>query len=242
MKYLDAITDFFKSPKWVPNLLFAALCVLSSAIIPLVGIIVLMGWLVTGFWMRQSEDFTTFPDFDFAQLTKYLERGLWPVLTTALAIFGVAIVAGLVLFVPLAILGALAANENGVVGGFFGFVISVLSLGVYTVLYALVTLAMVPVGLRATLTQDFVAAFDLPFIKKFSFMMWKEVLLAALFMGIASGVLWFAGMLALCVGVFAAMAIVYFAWTHLSWQLYKLYLSRGGDPVPVSPKLTAPAV
>src|SRR5438477_496577 len=31
--------------------------------------------------------------------------------------------------------------------------------------------------------------------------------------------------------------VIYFAWTHLHRQLYRLYLSRGGEPVPFSPKL-----
>jgi hypothetical protein len=33
------------------------------------------------------------------------------------------------------------------------------------------------------------------------------------------------------------MAVTHFAWIHLCAQLYKLYLARGGEPVPVSPKL-----
>jgi hypothetical protein len=31
--------------------------------------------------------------------------------------------------------------------------------------------------------------------------------------------------------------LTYFSWTHLHKQLYLLYLSRGGEPIPVSPKL-----
>ena len=30
---------------------------------------------------------------------------------------------------------------------------------------------------------------------------------------------------------------IYFCWVHLHKQLYRLYLSRGGEPVPLSPKL-----
>jgi hypothetical protein len=67
--------------------------------------------------------------------------------------------------------------------------------------------------------------------------MWKDVLITAVFMAIASAVLTAAGMIALCVGVFAAGALIHFAWAHLGKQLYQLYLSRGGEPVPMSPKL-----
>ena len=42
---------------------------------------------------------------------------------------------------------------------------------------------------------------------------------------------------ALCIGVYFALVIIYFCWMHLHKQLYALYLSRGGEPIPVSPKL-----
>lgn len=238
MKFVESITDFFKSPKWVTNLIFAGLCALVSSIIPLIGFIVLAGWLVTGFYMRQNdEDFATFPDFDFNQLGKYLERGLWPVLTTAAVGIGVGLVLWLVFFIPIMILGALFSNENGAMNGFLALIISLISLAVYAGIFAVLSLIMMPLSIRATLVQDFVKAFDINFIKKFALMMWKEILLSSLFVLVAGAVLSFVGFFALCVGIFLAQALMYFAWTHLSKQIYKLYLSRGGEPVPVSPKL-----
>ena len=41
---------------------------------------VLMGWLLTGFWGRNDDRPETFPDFDFDNFGKNLERGLWPTL------------------------------------------------------------------------------------------------------------------------------------------------------------------
>jgi hypothetical protein len=67
--------------------------------------------------------------------------------------------------------------------------------------------------------------------------MWKEILLAALFQTVASLALAAVGLLALCIGVYFATVIIYFCWMHLHKQLYTLYLSRGGEPIPVSPKL-----
>ena len=43
------------------------------------------------------------------------------------------------------------------------------------------------------------------------------------------------GALALCIGAYFATVIIYFSWMHLHKQLYRLYLSRGGEPIPVSP-------
>ena len=47
------------------------------------------------------------------------------------------------------------------------------------------------------------------------------------------------GAIILCIGIYFATVPAYFCWVHLQKQLYRLYLSRGGEPVPVSPKRTA---
>ena len=81
MNYTDSISDFFKSPHWAMNMVFGGLCML----IPIIGPIVLLGWLVTGFWGRQDQSYETFPAFDFSHFGKYLERGLWPFLVLFVA-------------------------------------------------------------------------------------------------------------------------------------------------------------
>ena len=68
MNYAASVSDFFQSPKWMMNLLLGGLCVL----IPILGPMVVLGWLVTGFWARPEENFAAFPPFDFSQFDKYL--------------------------------------------------------------------------------------------------------------------------------------------------------------------------
>jgi hypothetical protein len=68
--------------------------------------------------------------------------------------------------------------------------------------------------------------------------MWKEILLSSLFLMVVSIVLSCIGLLALCIGVYFAAVPIYFCWIHLHKQLYQLYLTRGGEPIPPSPKLT----
>ena len=77
MNYTASVGDYFKSPKWMMNTLLGGVCVF----IPLIGPIVIKGWLITGFWGRDDERPETFPDFDFNNFGKYLERGLWPFLS-----------------------------------------------------------------------------------------------------------------------------------------------------------------
>lgn len=237
MNYTAAFSDFFKSPNWVKNLLFGGLCVLSTGVIPIVGAMVLVGWHVTGFWMRKDEKFENFPDFDFKYFSEYLQRGLWPFLVTMVAGMAVGLVMWILIMIPMVLVGLLAGSGDET-SGIVGAIIGLFSMGLYLVLFITVSMVLVPLGLRATLTQDFGAAFNMAFLKRFFSLMWKELLLCSLFMLVASLALMVVGMIALCVGMFFTMSLVYFAWAHLAQQLYHLYLSRGGEPIPMSPKLT----
>jgi Protein of unknown function (DUF4013) len=238
MNYSASVSDFFKSPKWMMNLLLGGVCVL----IPIVGPMVVLGWLVTGFWARQDQGFETFPDFDFSHFGKYLERGLWPFLVAFVASMAVSIVmVPLVwlLMVPTMLIGGLSSGDhNSNAAGCFGVFAVILMMLVWAVVLVALMLVLVPLKIRASLTQDFAKSFDFGFVKRFVALTWKEMVLSSLFV-MGTGLLFFGlGMVVFCVGVYFATVLVYFSWTHLHKQLYALYLSRGGEPVPFSPKLS----
>ncbi len=233
MNYASSVSDFFKSPKWMMNMLLAGVCVF----IPFIGQIVIKGWLITGFWGRDDERPETFPDFDFGNFGKYLERGLWPFLVT----FVTGLVLGMifaVFMVPFAMISSLLTGgshgqENGCAGALIGIIIFFF----YMIMIVAMLFLLTPFTLRATITQDFGQSFNFAFVKRFVTLMWKEILLSALFLLVASTILVCIGALALCVGMYFALVPVYFCWLHLQKQLYRLYVSRGGEPVPQSPKL-----
>lgn len=233
MNYTASISDYFKPPKWMMKTLLAGVCVF----IPIVGQIVIKGWLLTGFWGRQDQRPETFPEFDFNNFGKYLERGLWPFLVTLVSSMVLALVL-CVFIVPIVMLSTfMIPNDHSSASGCAGFVLFVVMMMVY--LFAVVTMMIVltPLTLRASILQEFGASFDFGFVKRFLSLMWKEVILASLFQLVASLLLVFGGSLLLCVGMYFAIVPAYFCWVHLHKQLYQLYLSRGGEPVPISPKL-----
>lgn len=236
MKYIDSISDFFKSPSWMMNLLLGGLCVL----IPIVGPMVILGWLITGFWGRQSSDFATFPAFDFANFGKYLERGLWPFLVAFVA--GVALAPLIwIAMIPAMLIGGFASHDHGSAGGCFAALIMCLMILLIVLAVIVVKFALVPLMIRAALTQDFAKAFDFRFAKQFLALTWKEIILSSLFAVISGALLVGLGALVFCIGMYFATVIVYFCWVHLYAQIYAVYLSRGGEPVPVSPKLNPAA-
>lgn len=243
MNYTASISDFFKSSKWMMNLLLGGVCVL----IPMVGPMVVLGWLITGFWARQDENFETFPDFDFSHFGKYLERGLWPFLVAfvvSMAFTIVLVPLAWVLMIPAMLVGGFSSGHEANASSCFGFIATILIMLFSTVMIFAMMLVLVPLKIRASRTQDFAKSFDVGFVKRFLALTWKEIVLSSLFVMITGTLFFCLGMIVFCVGMYFAIVLVYFSWTHLHKQLYTLYLSRGGEPVPLSPKLNddAPAV
>jgi len=237
VNYTASVSDFFKSPKWMMNLLLGGVCVL----IPIVGPMVVLGWLITGFWARRDENFETFPDFDFSHFGKYLELGLWPFLVAFVASMAVSIVMvplAWIMMIPMMLVGGFSSggHEANAVGC-FGILAVILMMLVWAVMLVGLMLVLVPLKIRASLTQDFAKSFDFGFVKRFVALTWKEMMLSSLFV-MATGLLFLClGMIVFCVGIYFATVLTYFSWTHMHKQLYTLYLSRGGEPVPLSPKL-----
>ena len=241
MNYTASVTDFFKSPNWLMNLLLGGICVL----IPIVGPMVVLGWLITGFWARQEEGFVTFPDFNFSHFGKYLERGLWPFLVALVVSMAFSIVLvplAWILMIPAMLVGGLSSSGEANASSCLGFFAMVLMMLFFVVMIFALMLVLVPLKIRASLTQDFAKSFDVGFVKRFLALTWVEIVLSSLFIMIMSTLLFCLGVVAFCVGIYFAIVLIYFSWTHLNKQLYTLYLSRGGEPVPLSPKLNDASV
>lgn len=233
MNYTASVSDYFKSPKWMMNTLLAGVCVF----IPLVGQIVIKGWMITGFWGRDDERPETFPDFDFNNFGKYLERGLWPFLVTFVASIVISMGACVIIVPTTMIFTILAPHDHGSAAGCAVALLFTILIIFYIVLIVGLMVILTPLTIRATLTQEFAPAFNFAFMKRFIALTWKEIILASLFLFGASVVLGCVGAIVFCVGAYFATVPIYFCWVHLHKQLYRLYLSRGGEPVPVSAKL-----
>lgn len=233
MNYTASISDFFKSPKWLPNLGLGALAIL----IPVVGPLALSGWHVSIFWARgNSEDPAKFPPFDFQFFVKYLERGLWPFLVNLVASF-VLVPVMMCLIMPLFILTGVAgsSHDNPPGAAFFLMFAGMVCLPI--VLSLAYQVLIIPLMVRATITQDFPSAFNFRFAKSFLSLTWKELLASMLFMLGVGLCLMILAVITCYIGAFFAAPVAIFGWHHLQKQLYQLYLARGGEPVPLSPKL-----
>lgn len=234
MHYNASVTDFFKSPKWGMNLLLGAVAVL----IPVIGPLVLGGWHVTGFWARGHEpDPAKFPPFDFQYFGKYLERGLCPFLVNlaaALVLIPLIMCLMIPLFVFIGILGPRIHQDDHALT--FGLLLTgmiILQFGLMLIYQLIIT----PLMIRATLTQDFKSTFSVRFVIDFLSLVWKEQVVTMFFMFGLGLCLMLISIVTCYIGMFFAASISIFSWHHLQKQVYQLYLSRGGLPIALSPKL-----
>jgi hypothetical protein len=204
------------------NLLLAALC----SLIPIIGGLVVQGYHYEAAIMLISEGGRRYPDFDFGRFGDYLMRGLWPFLVGLVFVFGVAIIAVAVIFIPAGIVHAVAGEDAGAaVGSLLILVVALAS--------AVLGFFLQPMLFRAALTLDFSQAFQFDWVKDFITKVWLELILGFLFLAVAANILALVGLLACCVGVIFVGPVLLLAHASLLFQIYSIYLSRGGIPVPI---------
>jgi hypothetical protein len=236
MRYSQAIRYIFTSPKWFYNLCAGAI----AAIVPVVGDMVLLGYFFEIIESMHLHGEEKYPDFDTNRLMNYLMRGLWPYL--------VALIVGLIVIMPLVVVfvivfvavifsamppssGPKSASPGPPIGLMLGMELGFI--GIILLVSIPLALVTVPLLLRAGLSQDFRTAFSWAWVRDFIGRMWREVLLMQLFVIVYSQAAQVVGLLACCVGALFARPLVLLTMGHLWYQLYQLYLQRGGTPIPL---------
>ncbi len=227
MNYMRAFTFVFDHPKWTTSMLLASIAIL----IPLIGPLIIIGHFVVmeeKFHRTKRDDI--YPIFDFSFFSDYLSRGLSIFLLSLLVgvvNFVVVIFFEVVFFVTVAIIG------KGEVLIFVGIIT------VAMIFSALITLGFYTTALttRAGLVENFGDVFNFKWSKDFISKMWKEILISTIVTIFVAPMILVLGMLLFCVGIYPAIVLVSYAQHHMQWQLYEVYLSRGGMRIPLRPRL-----
>jgi hypothetical protein len=233
MRYMQSYRFIFASPNWMTNVLLGALAVLSTQVIPVVGQLILIGYLfevIDHFHYhhnRKDPETDHYPDLNLNRMMDYLVRGAWPMLAQIVCMLPVVFVAMVVLFMGFIVAGIVGEQF----GGAFALIIFVLMFFVYISILFAANVFVIPIYLRAGIARDFGSAFSLTFVKDFLSRVGKEAFLTQLFLLSTNLVLFFVGMLACFIGVFPALAIAFMAAHYLDYELYELYLERGGTPI-----------
>lgn len=227
LHYWRSYQFIFDSPNWLMNVLLGAVCM----IIPGIGAILLLGYDFEVIEHLHTRGDHGYPDFDFGRFLKYLPRGLW-VFLVQLIVSLAFIVLLLLIIGGLFILGSIFASSGKPSPGVV-IVLVVLGFVMYLGLIFLLTLLLVPLNLYVGLSQELVVGPLMDFFRDFLKRVGKELFLAQLFGMVTGQFVVMLGLLCLYFGIFPAVVIVNLSQHHLTYQLYQLYLRRGGTEVPL---------
>jgi hypothetical protein len=237
-----AALDFtwaFSFPFSMPNALLTLLIGAAAQFVPIVGPMTFLGYAYDTIERLHLGRDAASLDFDFNRLGQYLMRGLWVFLVALIGGFVFVPVMLVAMYAPLIIGGIIAAS----VGGDAGAVIMIVAFIVMFVLFfaaqtALLTLIS-PLMLRAGLTQDFAQAIDIGFLRDYLGRVFWQAVGVQVVMLFISPIFMLAGFFVLCVGAYLAVAAVMLMQAHLQWQLYEIYLARGGEKIGLKPESPA---
>jgi hypothetical protein len=202
------------------NLLLIMVC----HFIPVVGRIVVLGYRAeVAVALERDPEMRQHPKFDFNRFAEYLGRGVWPFLIDLLLRLPQFFL--ILAFYIVTIIIILQGANNLLVLMFLGF-----ELG-FVLAELLHVIMSVPMQFHAEIT----GRFDLRGAFRFANSFWKRVGLVAIGTGFVYAFCSFwvlvVGFLFCFVGVYPAIALVEMAGQHLMVQLYRVYLSRGGEPL-----------
>jgi hypothetical protein len=236
-QYFAALNYFFEHPDWGNSLLYGSLCML----IPILNSLVLLGYRYEIVEMKVRFPDQQYPRFDFNRFSPYITRGVWPFLIDFLVQFIINIPIQITVWIVFGLVNAAGRSESRVWVVVAGVGIPLLILAVLTLLIIL-HVVLVPITLRAGLSQDFGQAFKVPWIKDFLLKVGLQTLLFNLFLVAIGSVLMMGGYLACCIGIIpVAFFLMGPVLAHVHWQLYRLYLAKGGEPIPLKPLQMEPA-
>lgn len=227
-QYLRAMQYVFDSPNGMNNLLFCGLC----ALIPVIGSLMVLGYMCLVMEDLIASQGTRYRDFEFGKLGDYLGRCLHPFLVSLVGSLALAVVIFVVYGAGMLIIAAAAgAGENA--GGVVALIVMPILFITVLTLQILGQGIITPMCIRAALTQDIGEGFRIAWAWDFFQRTKLEMILTAFFLFLSAVAAEIVGLLMCCVGILFTMMIVAYGQAFFAYQLYQLYLSRGGEPVQI---------
>jgi hypothetical protein len=234
LDWMEPFRFVWSSSKWFVNILLLSLC----GMIPVVGVMVILGYqyqVIEALHLRRERKY---PDFDFGRFSSYLVRGIWPFLSSLLAaVISIPMVIGFVIvFAGLTVAFGDGGGHRG--GGDWAPIqlfITLASYPMFLIVFVGAHLLVTPLVIAAKLTGDTNYAFDFGFAFDFLSKTWVDMLLVAIATAFGGMLVACGGLLLFCVGAYLVTGVMALVNAHFEFQLYEIYLTRGGRRLPLKP-------
>ena len=236
MDYFGGFRVIQSNPNWLTNCLLVGVV---GMFIPIVGAIALLGYSYETAELLHRTNGKIYWDFNFNRFSDYLIRGVGPFLiffafAVLLGIAGLFIqtAVGIHFNVPLGPFQDKPFRQEDIPLYIVAYLVSTL---IQNVLQTLLAFIYYPMGIRGGLAKEFSQSFDIARGLDLLARTWAEMLLMFLIYGVLTFGMLLLGTATCCLGFIPLtgyLATLNGWWTY---QLYRKYLSRGGEPIPLKP-------
>jgi len=242
LQYLRAYSFLFERSGGWRDVTWLSLWLLA----PVIGQLIVIGYAYNAVAVLCRDRAIPAPRFSSAHTDGYLHRGASPWGFSAMyatVVFPITFVA---IYVIMMVVGLtfLFAFSGGSGSTTTLWIVSIVALLLILALLSLCffLLAMLsPMSLRSALAQQFGNGFYLRWVWDFFRRVWFELFLSLIFWIVSGALVVIVGsVLTLGIGAPVSIALVHLAGVHLNYQLYLLYLQRGGSPIPMAPVMLPP--
>ena len=235
MDYFGAFDMIHRRPDWFVNCMLMFVCML----IPVVGGLVMSGYMYECVEVLHRTRGSYYPKLDFGRFVEYLLRGVGPFLVGLVfaTIMVLVMLVGYGIMIAVVVGASAAGGEKnaGAAAGIGALISMVLFFALFMTVSLLGTFVLLPLQLRGGMSSDIGQAFNFNWAMDFVKKTWVEMLLVFLFQLGVGIVAELAIFLTCFVGILVVVGYIFLISAWLQFQLYRVYLSRGGDPIPLKP-------
>lgn len=226
INYFGFVEMIQRNPGWLGNSFLSGIC----GIIPIVGMIVLWGYSYENAVTLHRTGGVHHVPFDFNRFGDYLKRGVGPFLVWL--VFYVITQVFSVGFQAAGGIVAAAAGDNDAGAAAGGMLILFASLMIIPLSIA-IALIQTPMMLRGGMTGDIGQAFNFNWALDFLKRCWLEMIVVWLVTALVSIPAAIISVLTCCIGIIPMIGLFALVNSWFSFQLYRVYLSKGGEPIPL---------
>lgn len=219
----------FQDPSWRPKLVRASALVLASWIVPGVGSVFLTGWTALVVRKVVAGHDEELPELGSRRLGQLVMAGFRPWLVQTVWTTPILIVVAAVWLGRLALLLLFDRSDPTVIALWLASTVLTVLFGGAASIFAQAAV------LRAEITDDLRAGFDLRAIAGFVRVMWWECAKDIVLSSPLNGLVVLLGLVPCGLGLLPALALTSLANAHLRAQLYRQWRDRGGAEWPLAP-------